>query len=240
MERLQNEIINLSSQAKTMKLKMDTVDELEQQLKEFINKHNTTRVSGKASSQSINDSEHVGGEYIAVHDSDMLDLAKETKDDFQEMRKLLDEMQLKVPNTLEQAQETQIQISGTPTIWPTVSKVMTSSFGYRTDPFTGRAAFHAGIDIAGDEGGPVYAAGSGIVVTTEESGARGRYIIIEHPNGLQTWYMHLSRIEVSVGDSVDKGSKIARLGSTGRSTGPHLHFQVVKDDKPVNPLPYVK
>lgn len=117
----------------------------------------------------------------------------------------------------------------------------TSSFGYRTDPFTGRASFHAGIDIAGDNGSPVYAAGAGTIVTAENSGgARGRYIVIEHPNGLQTWYMHLSKIQAHVGQTVDKGEQIAELGSTGRSTGPHLHFQVVKKDKPVNPLPYIQ
>lgn len=244
IERLQNEIIKLSSQAKDMQQKMEHVDELEQQLQQFIDKHTTsmsTDVSeNKASSLSWDASEHVGGEYIAVHENEMLDLAQETKDDFQEMQELLKTMESQVPHTLKKAQETQKQIAGNPTLWPTTSKVLTSSFGYRTDPFTGKAAFHAGIDIAGENGGPVFAAGAGQVVTSEESGARGRYIIIEHPGGLQTWYMHLSKIQVNVGDSVDKGEQIGQLGSTGRSTGPHLHFQVVKQNKPVNPLPYIQ
>ncbi|MWV44541.1 peptidoglycan DD-metalloendopeptidase family protein [Paenibacillus sp. HJL G12] len=244
IERLQNEIIKLSSQAKDMQQKMEHVDELEQQLQQFIDKHSTSMSTDdstdKVSSLSWDASEHVGGEFIAVHENEMLDLAQETKDDFQEMQELLKTMESQVPHTLKKAQETQTQISGNPTLWPTTSTVMTSSFGYRTDPFTGKAAFHAGIDIAGENGGPVYAAGAGKVVTAEESGARGRYVIIEHPNGLQTWYMHLSKIQVDVGDSVDKGEQIALLGSTGRSTGPHLHFQVVKKDKPVNPLPYIR
>ncbi len=244
IERLQNEIIKLSSQAKDMQLKMEQVDELEQQLQQFIDKHgagiSTDSSKNKVSSLSWDASEHVGGEYVAVHENDMLDLAQETKDDFQEMQELLKTMESHIPYTLKQAQETQTQISGNPTLWPTVSKVLTSSFGYRTDPFTGKATFHAGIDIAGENGGPVYAAGTGKVVAADESGARGRYVIVEHPNGLQTWYMHLSKIQVDVGDAVDKGEQIALLGSTGRSTGPHLHFQVVKQDKPVNPLPYIR
>lgn len=244
IERLQNEMIKLSSQAKDMQLKMEHVDELEQQLQQFIDKHSTSMSTDdsadKASSLSWDASEHVGGEFIAVHENEMLDLAQETKDDFQEMQELLKAMERQVPYTLKKAQETQTQISGNPTLWPTSSHVLTSSFGYRTDPFTGKAAFHAGIDIAGENGGPVYAAGAGKVVTADESGARGRYIIIEHPNGLQTWYMHLSKIQVDVGESVDRGEQIALLGSTGRSTGPHLHFQVVKQDKPINPLPYIR
>ncbi|GIO31966.1 MULTISPECIES: M23 family metallopeptidase [Paenibacillus] len=244
IERLQNEIIKLSTQAKDMQLKMQRVDELEQQLQQFIEKHGTGMITGdsadKASSLSWDASQHIGGEFIAVHDNEMLDLAQETKDDFQEIQELLKTMESTVPDTLQKAQETQRLIAGNPTLWPTESRVMTSSFGYRTDPFTGKAAFHAGIDIAGDNGGPVYAAGAGKVTTADQSGARGRYVVIEHPNGLQTWYMHLSKVLVKEGESVDKGDKIALLGSTGRSTGPHLHFQVVKQDRPVNPLPYIR
>ncbi|MNW10087.1 Murein DD-endopeptidase MepM [compost metagenome] len=71
-------------------------------------------------------------------------------------------------------------------------------------------------------------------------GARGKYIIIKHTNGLETWYMHLNAMTVAVGDKVSKGQQIGMLGNTGRSTGPHLHFQVVKQNKAVNPLGYVK
>lgn len=245
IERLQNEIVNLSSQAKDMKQKMEQVDALEDQLQQFIDKHSTSLApadsTNKVSSLSWDASQHVGGEFIAVHENEMLDLAQETKDDFQEMQVLLKTMENHVPSTLKKAQDTQTQIAGQPTVWPTISKVLTSNFGYRTDPFTGKATFHAGIDIAGDNGSAVFAAGAGTVVSADNSGgARGRYIIIEHPNGLQTWYMHLNKIQVSVGDTIDKGEQIALLGSTGRSTGPHLHFQVVKQDKPVNPLPYIK
>lgn len=244
IERLQNEIIKLSTQAKDMQQRMQQVDQLERQLQQFIQKHGTGMTaddsSDKASSLSRDASQHVGGEFVAVHQNEMLDLARETKDDFQEMQELLKTMESKIPQTLQKAQETQRQIAGSPTLWPTESKVMTSSFGYRTDPFTGRASFHAGIDIAGDNSEPVYAAGAGKVIAADQSGARGRYIVIEHPNGLQTWYMHLSKLQVKEGDSVDKGEQIALLGSTGRSTGPHLHFQVVKNDKPVNPLPYIR
>ncbi|MNI63760.1 Murein DD-endopeptidase MepM [compost metagenome] len=79
----------------------------------------------------------------------------------------------------------------------------------------------------------------GEVTASEQMGARGKYIIIKHANGLETWYMHLNGMSVSAGDKVSKGQQIGTLGNTGRSTGPHLHFQVVKQNKAVNPLGYV-
>ncbi|WP_054939010.1 M23 family metallopeptidase [Paenibacillus ihuae] len=118
--------------------------------------------------------------------------------------------------------------------------MITSSFGYRSDPFEGSSAYHSGIDIAGSIGDPVYAAMDGEVTASEQMGARGKYIIIKHTNGLETWYMHLNGMTVTVGDKVNKGQQIGTLGNTGRSTGPHLHFQVVKQNKAVNPLGYVK
>lgn len=125
-------------------------------------------------------------------------------------------------------------------IWPTLSRIISSNFGYRSDPFKSVSAYHSGIDIAGKTGDPVYAALDGEVAAADQQGARGKYIVIKHPNGLETWYMHLSGMNVSPGQKVTKGQTIGKVGSTGRSTGPHLHFQVVKQNTPVNPLAYVK
>lgn len=196
----------------------------------------------------------VGGEYIAVYQDDPLELVQETRDEYAEIRSMLDEMVTSLSTTITEAKEAksakaQLQAEKalaeqarlTPAvIWPTRSKVITSSFGYRTDPFEGVSAYHSGIDIAGSIGDPVYAAVDGEVTASEQMGARGKYIIIKHANGLETWYMHLNGMLVSVGDKVSKGQQIGMLGNTGRSTGPHLHFQVVKQNKPVNPLEYVK
>jgi murein DD-endopeptidase MepM/ murein hydrolase activator NlpD len=196
----------------------------------------------------------VGGEYIAVYADDPLQLVQETRDDYEEIRSMLDEMVSSISTTITQANEAntieanlQAQKAreekarlAPAVIWPTGSKVITSSFGYRSDPFKGVSAYHSGIDIAGNIGDPVYAAMDGVVTSAEQMGARGKYIIIKHDNGLETWYMHLNGMIVSPGDKVTKGEQIGMLGNTGRSTGPHLHFQVVKQNKPVNPLNYVK
>ncbi|MGG6314528.1 M23 family metallopeptidase [Paenibacillus macerans] len=248
IQRLQNEVITLSSQSKDMMDRMERVAELEAELQKFIDKYGNgdPKDLGKLSSLSWDesldalDASGVGGEFIAVHDNEIEALARETKDDFLAMSEMLDEMEKNVPVTLKKAKQTQYTISGTPSEWPTLSTRLTSDFGYRTDPFTGRAAFHAGIDIAGKVGDPVYAAGAGKVVSADKDGSHGKYIVIEHPGGLQSWYMHLSDIDVSVGDTVTKGQSIGNLGSTGRSTGPHLHFEIVKGGNAVDPMPYLK
>ncbi len=242
ISRLQNEIINLSSDAQDMKGKMQRVNDLEKELQKFIN-NNTSMISGKTKTTPIltsDDPQHVGGEFIAVDTSEILDLTRETKDDFEELRKLLDSMEDNIPRMLEKAQETQDMLAGIPNMWPTSSHVVSSSFGYRKDPFTGVAAYHAGLDISGNTGDSVYAAGAGTVVEAERRGARGLFIKIEHPEGLQTAYMHLSKINVAVGESISKGELIGEMGSTGRSTGSHLHFQVEKKNEVVNPLSYIQ
>lgn len=249
IERLQNEVIALSGQSQEVMDRMERMAELETELQKFIDKYGSDTTAGqdagKLSSLSWDDSgtftgTGVGGEFIAVHENEIEQLAEDTREQFAEMGRLLDEMEKNVPLTLQIAEQTQIKLAGTPTEWPTLSKRITSNFGYRSDPFSGRAAFHAGIDIAGSTGDPIYAAGAGKVITADSDSSHGKYIVIEHPGGLESWYLHLSKITVSVGDKVTKGQQIGKLGNTGRSTGPHLHFEIVKKGKTIDPLPYIK
>jgi len=117
---------------------------------------------------------------------------------------------------------------------------ITSGFGNRRDPIIGKSAFHAGIDLSLKTGTPVYAAGSGTVIRAGRNGGYGNLVEIRHSNGLTTRYAHLSRIYVKKGQKIVAGTKIAASGSTGRSTGPHLHYEVRHDKKAVNPMTYLK
>lgn len=112
----------------------------------------------------------------------------------------------------------------------------TSGFGLRMDPFTGEKGYHTGIDIAASYGAPVFAAKEGIVTYTGWNGGYGKCVIIKHQFGYETLYGHLSKINVKNGERVTAGKLIGRVGSTGRSTGPHLHFEVRRYDIPINPL----
>jgi len=123
---------------------------------------------------------------------------------------------------------------------PCTQSKITSGFGYRRDPFTGHRAFHAGSDYSPGYGSNVYAAMDGVVTYAGWMGGYGKLVVVTHNNGYSTRYGHLSRINVKVGSHVNQGQRIGSVGNTGRSTGPHLHFEVRKDDKPLNARKIVK
>lgn len=125
--------------------------------------------------------------------------------------------------------------------WPAPKYIaVTSEFGWRADPFTGYKAYHNGIDLAAASGTPIVAAYDGIVVDAGYNSSMGNYVIIDHGTGLYTIYMHASKLYVSTDEIVAGGETIAAVGSTGRSTGPHLHFSVRLDGLYVSPWDYLK
>jgi murein DD-endopeptidase MepM/ murein hydrolase activator NlpD len=117
---------------------------------------------------------------------------------------------------------------------------VSSFFGNRTDPITGRAVFHEGVDFVAKAGAEVVAAASGIVTWAGQRRGYGNLIEISHGDGYTTRYAHNERHLVQAGTKVDKGQPIALLGATGRSTGPHLHFEVLRNGKALNPMRFVK
>jgi murein DD-endopeptidase MepM/ murein hydrolase activator NlpD len=127
-----------------------------------------------------------------------------------------------------------------PSSKPVNIATFTSGYGVRSDPFRGSAAMHAGIDLAGPMGTPVYATADGVVDHAEWSGGYGNMVEIDHGKGLQTRFGHLSRIFVRDGQKVTRGTLIALMGSTGRSTGSHLHYEVRIDGRAVNPIPFLQ
>lgn len=122
-----------------------------------------------------------------------------------------------------------------PDLWPTEGGVISSPYGARTGPIEGGYDWHAGIDIAVEMGVPVYASGAGTVEQAEYNGGYGRYVRINHQNGYETAYGHMSSLAVSAGQQVAKGEIIGFAGSTGYSTGPHVHFEVMADGKNIDP-----
>lgn len=119
--------------------------------------------------------------------------------------------------------------------WPTSSKYITSSYGWRNHPIYGRVKFHTGIDIAASWGSAIYATCSGVVIYSGWYGGYGNAVIIDHGGGYSSLYGHCSSIHVRQGQKVSTGEKIASVGSTGQSTGPHLHFEIRQNGTPVNP-----
>ncbi|MFA6034983.1 MAG: M23 family metallopeptidase [Myxococcota bacterium] len=135
-----------------------------------------------------------------------------------------------------EAQKT--MLSSTPSRWPSNGWV-TSDFGHRYDPYTGDRSMHTGLDIATDPGTPVVAPADGQIISTEYHPNYGKMILIDHGNSIMTLYAHLSEVSVSEGDRVLRGVKLGAVGNSGRSTGPHLHYEVHVNGIPVNPMKYI-
>lgn len=123
---------------------------------------------------------------------------------------------------------------------PVAAAFNSSSFGWRLDPFNGHKAFHEGLDFTAATGTPIYAAAGGIVSTAEQTPDYGKIVKIDHGSGLETRYAHASKLLVRAGERVEKGQKIAEVGSTGRSTGPHLHYEIRLAGNPLDPRKYLR
>ena len=129
-------------------------------------------------------------------------------------------------------------LSHTPSLWPTKGWI-SSRFGYRISPFTNEKEFHRGLDICNRMNAPIIAPSDGVVTSVGWDFGYGKSLVIKHGYGLKTKYAHLNKILVRKGEVVKRGQEIAKVGNSGRSTGPHLHYEVLLDGVPVNPLQYI-
>lgn len=174
----------------------------------------------------------MGGPYEPVSDADIARIdSAEAKADAQ-FRTLF--LSWKKLDSLEQA------VISIPSMKPVENLSFTSNFGIRSDPFRGTAAMHAGVDIPGPIGTPVYATADGVIERAGRAGGYGNLVEINHGRGIETRYGHLSKILVAPNTKVHRGQLIGLMGSTGRSTGSHLHYEVRIDGTAVNPVPYLQ
>lgn len=148
------------------------------------------------------------------------------------------EQQLRLLDTLMSRKKLEDErfVAGRPITWGWLS----SRYGYRSDPFTGRRTWHDGVDLAGKEGSDIIAVAAGVVTYADERYGYGNLVEVDHGDGLVTRYGHAKTIKVQVGDVVQKGQVLALMGSTGRSTGPHVHFEVLRNGKSQNPEHYIQ
>ena len=157
-------------------------------------------------------------------------------DTFGLLRTLLEGLESRLSLVRQSVDRRDALAAATPSIWP-AHGWLSSPMGYRTDPVNGEAGdFHSGLDIAGERGQPVYATAAGTVRFADRQGAYGRLIIIDHGYGLETRYGHLQSFSVKKSDQVRRGDVIGRVGSTGRATGNHLHYEVLANGTLLNPL----
>jgi murein DD-endopeptidase MepM/ murein hydrolase activator NlpD len=130
-------------------------------------------------------------------------------------------------------------LTSTPTLWPVIGH-LTGTFGERMDPFSGEGAFHTGVDISSQYGDAVRVAADGVVLEADERAGYGRLVVVDHGFGVTTYYGHLSSFNVLAGQQIRRGDTIGNVGVSGRSTGPHVHYEVRINGAPVNPMRYLR
>jgi murein DD-endopeptidase MepM/ murein hydrolase activator NlpD len=247
---LQTSLIDLTQQAEQFKAKVDEIKQLKQVMAVMTDIAEAPPGGSKAAapaaeaenpavSPKAGERLPMGGSGAPPSEADVVRTIRETKQSLSsmlgEMNGLMDSLTESEAKLAEAEHERNI----TPTLWPTPSRLVTSGFGIRLDPFTERPAMHTGIDFAGRANDPIYAAAEGIVTTAGHDGEHGNYIIIQHGRGLETEYLHMTKLLVTTGQTVKKGQQIGLMGSTGRSTGTHLHYEVHKNGVPIDPRPYL-
>lgn len=233
--RQQQEILRLKQEAKIIRDKMQVVEELDKQLRKLL---------GLPPMKSTNSLEEeagsMGGGIPSIDipgaiETDESGMQGATVPGFDELNSLLERQAASLAELKTDVIARRQYLAALPTRWP-ARGIITSRFGYRQSPFGGGREFHDGLDIAAGTGAPIFAAGNGRVTFASWLAGYGRTVIIDHGYGYRTQYSHTSSILVRRGQKVKKGDLIARVGSTGRSTGPHLHFMISVKGKLVDPL----
>jgi murein DD-endopeptidase MepM/ murein hydrolase activator NlpD len=177
----------------------------------------------------------LGGATSAVATRSLISALSAPEDTFGVLRDLLGTLESRLRLVRSDVERWQALAQATPSMWP-VAGWLSDGFGSRRDPFTGQPEQHLGLDISAQKGQPIYATASGTVRTAGYHAEFGNLVVVAHEFGLTTRYAHLSRFSVKMGDVVQRGDVVGYVGSTGRSTGPHLHFEVWANGRPINPL----
>lgn len=236
LEQLQNNLIDLSQQAGEFKAKLEEIKKLDHVVQLMSQTDGTSK---KSAGPTTGTGSGVGGAEVPVTSQEVSQLVTNTK---QGLTSLVGDINALLTNLTEseaKLQEAERLRNITPTLWPTVTHSITSGFGIRKDPFTQKPTMHTGLDLDGELNDSVYVTAAGKVVEAGYDDQHGNHIIVDHTRGLQTEYMHLNKMLVKRGDSVTKGQKIGLMGTTGRSTGTHLHYEVHKNGVQIDPSPYL-
>ncbi|WNR43938.1 M23 family metallopeptidase [Paenibacillus roseipurpureus] len=241
LEQLQIDLIALSQQADEFKAKLEEIKKLDHVLELMSQPETTNGTSKKGTSTPLSTStkRDIGGSEQPVKPEDVSALVSSTKNG---LNSLVTDINVLLGNLTEseaKIKETEYVRTITPTLWPIASHSITSGFGIRIDPFSLKPTMHTGYDLDGELGDPVYVTAAGKVITVGYDEEHGNHIIVDHSRGIETEYMHLNKITVKRGESVTKGQLIGLVGSTGRSTGSHLHYEVHKSGIPIDPKPYL-
>jgi len=228
-----SKIEELAKNAAVLQANMDRLNSLDAEIRLIINNEDvpvTSRAGLVRPSVNYNGQ---GGPNMEPNLNNITDLVNELQSAVIAREQSLTELKQALLNK-------HARMAATPSIWPTSGGEVTSRFGWRSGPFGGGSDYHPGIDIANSSGTTIVATADGEVIQSQWSGGYGNMIQIDHGNGITTIYGHNDRILVHVGQKVNKGQEIAYMGSTGYSTGPHVHYEVRVNGTATNPASFLK
>lgn len=236
IENLQMDVYELTQTAENIKSQLDELKRLEKEIRTLSHEAELI-LDDLGATPSV--PQALGGQQHPISESLVLEWMDETRFMYINLENEMHHLSVLLEHAKQALQDIEEARRHTPSIWPTDERSFSSGYGIRKDPFTQKLTMHSGVDIAGKSTSSIYATADGVIAETGNDGVRGHYIIIDHSYDLKTVYMHLSHIAVSKGDTVEKGEKIGQMGSTGRSTGVHLHYEVLKKGDAVNPRLYM-
>jgi len=230
------EMITLQATSASLKKENKQLNVLKQQLVSLIEENTDKLDSMKSHLREVEEIIGIGPDINASF-AERIQQAKVHEEETK--KKLVENIQNEVKKEKVTAIQKALLLNSIPNGKPLNYRRIASNFGYRIHPVTHKKSFHAGLDLPANYGTPVYAPASGVVVYADKKGAYGNFMLIAHSYGFKTAYGHLSKFAVKSGDYVTKGQKIAYVGSTGRSTGPHLHYEIRYLTKWVDPKPFM-
>lgn len=233
VDEQKGQILSLASKIKTLEKDLTRIRDFDSKLRVMFN---LDEQAENATSMGGQNSASFAESYLPVHRQELL--ARKMHNFLHQLKTDVRLEELRQQQVLHTFRAERSLLASTPSIWPTKGWV-TSSFGNRISPFTGQKDFHQGLDISGKIGTPIYAPADGKIVFQGEDGGYGKSIRIKHGSGISTRYAHLHRYAVKQGQQVKRGDIIAYMGNSGRSTGPHLHYEISLNGVNVNPMRYI-
>jgi len=222
-EHFKQEVMTLKATSTSLKEENKQLNVLKQQLVALIDENTDKLDSMKSHLREVEEIIGIGPDVNASF-ADRVQQVKVHEEETK--KKIVENMQDEVKQKQVTAIQKALLLNSIPNGKPLNYRRIASNFGYRIHPVTKKKSFHAGLDLPAKHGTPIYAPASGVVVYADKKGAYGNFLLLAHSYGFKTAYGHLSRFAVKSGDYVSKGQKIAYVGSTGRSTGPHLHYEI--------------
>lgn len=234
VDEQKNQLLSLANKFKTMAKDLSRIRDFDSKLRVMVNLdqdqvETVTSVGGPEAGE-------FSKSYLPIYRQELL--ARKMHNFLHQLNTEVSLEEIRQQELVTAIRKNQDLLASTPSVWPT-SGWVSSPFGYRISPFTGQREFHKGLDISGRVGTPIYAPAKGTVTFAGVDRGYGKSIILNHGSGIVTRYAHLSRIAVKKGQTVTRGELVGKLGNTGRSTGPHLHYEVQINAVCVNPMRYI-